>query len=134
MAKFEFSGLDEYIARLNELGINIEGACKRAVYPAAGMVIEAIKDNTPVNTGGLKAATVLRTFQNDDGYIYTQVAFDGYDENGHPNAVKARVLESGSSTRRKHPFIRPAVNRVKDAAERMIAQEFDKIIDEQMNK
>lgn len=133
LAKFEAQGLDEYIAKLRDLGANIEGSCKRAVYPAAGLVIEAIKANTPVDTGGLRDSAVLRTFVNDNGYVYTQVAFDGYDERGHPNPVKARVLESGSSTRQKHPFIRPAVNRVKAQAEAMIADEFVKICEEKMN-
>lgn len=133
MAKIEFQGLDEYISKLAKLGADVEGMCKRAVYPAAGIVIEAIKQNTPVNTGGLRDSAALVTFKNENGYIYTQVVFDGYDENGHPNPVKARVLESGSSTRQKHPFIRPAVNRVKLAAEAMIAAEFEKICDEKMN-
>lgn len=134
MAKIKFEGLDEYIAKLSKLGVDVEGTIKRAVYPAAGMVIEEIKANTPVNTGGLRDSAALTTYRNDDGYIYTEVVFDGYDENGHPNPVKARVLESGSSTRQKHPFIRPAVNRVMRAAEFMIETEFNKICEEKMNK
>ena len=134
MAKIQMEGLDEYIAKLTALGTGVEGAIKRAVYPAAGMVIEAIKDSTPVDTGGLRDSAALRTYRNENGFVYTQVTFDGYDENGHPNPVKARVLESGSSTRKKQPFIRPAVNRVKAKAEAMIAAEFEKIIDEKMNK
>lgn len=133
MAKIEMEGLDEYMKKLSDLGASVEGSIKRAVYPAAGMVIEAIKANTPVNTGGLRDSAALRTFKNDSGFIYTQVTFDGYDERGNPNPVKARVLESGSSTRQKHPFIRPAVNRVKLAAEFMIEQEFVKICEEKMN-
>lgn len=132
MAKIEMEGLDDYMKKLSDLGASVEGSIKRAVYPAAGMVIEAIKANTPVDTGGLRDSAALRTFRNDAGYVYTQVTFDGYDERGNPNPVKARVLESGSSTRKKHPFIRPAVNRVKLAAEFMIEQEFVKICEEKM--
>jgi len=134
MAKILMEGLDDYVKRLKNLGASVEGAIKRAVYPAAGMVIEAIKDNTPVDTGGLRDSAALRTFRNDDGFIYTEVTFSGYDEKGHPNPVKARVLESGSSTRQKHPFIRPAVNRVKGAAEFEIERNLNNIIDEMMNK
>lgn len=132
MAKIEMQGLDDYINRLREMGASVEGSIKRAVYPAAGMVIEAIKANTPADTGGLRESAALRTFKNDNGFVYTQVTFDGYDELGHPNPVKARVLESGSSTRQKHPFIRPAVNRVKAQAEAMIAAEFEAICEEKM--
>ena len=133
MAKIQMEGLDDYMKRLKDLGASVEGSIKRAVYPAAGMVIEAIKANTPVDTGGLRNSAALRTFQNENGFVYTEVTFEGYDERGHPNPVKARVLESGSSTRQKHPFIRPAVNRVKAQAEAMIADEFVKICEEKMN-
>ena len=134
MAKIQMEGLDEYMKRLREMGASVEGSIKRAVYPAAGMVIEAIKANTPVDSGDLRDSAALRVFKNDNGFVYTQVTFEGYDEKGHPNPVKARVLESGSSTRQKHPFIRPAVNRVKAQAEAMIAAEFEKICDEKMNQ
>jgi len=134
MATIEFEGIDEYIKKLQALGDDIEGSCKRAIYPAAGLVIEAIKANTPTDgtAGGLRDSMALRTFKSEDGYIHTEVAFEGVDEKGHPNAVKARVLESGSSTRQKHPFIRPALNQVKKQAEAIIAAEFEKICEEKM--
>ena len=134
MATFKADGLDEYMSKLKAMGASVEGSIKRAVYPAAGMVIEAIKANTPTDgaANGLRDSAALRTFKNENGYVYTEVTFDGYDERGHPNPVKARVLESGSSTRQKHPFIRPAVNRVKAQAEAMIASEFEKICEEKM--
>ena len=39
MAKIKMEGLDDYIKQLTELGESVEGSIKRAVYPAAGMVI-----------------------------------------------------------------------------------------------
>lgn len=134
MATIKLEGMDEYVKKLTALGANVEGSIKRAVYPAAGMVIEEIKRNCPEDSGDLKRSMALVKYQNDDGYIYTQVVFDGYDHKGVPNALKANVLESGSSTRKKQPFIRPAVNRVKLAAELMIANEFEKICEEKMNQ
>ena len=136
MAKIEMAGLDDYRAKLMSLGANIEGVCKEAVYPAAGMVIEAIKENTPVDSpedaNNLRNSAALKNFENDDGYIYTAVYFSGYDENGTPNPVKARVLESGSSTRRKHPFIRPAVNSIRQAALIEIEKNFNAICERKM--
>lgn len=133
MATIKLQGMDEYVRKLTKLGDNVEGSIKRAVYPAAGMVIEEIKNNCPVDSGDLRDSMALIHFENKDGYVYTQVVFDGYDRKGVPNALKANVLESGSSTRQKHPFIRQAVNRVKLAAEAIIANEFDKICNEKMN-
>ena len=134
MAKIDFRGIDEYAKQLAALGADAEGICKYAVYDAAGMVIEAIKANTPTDTGDLRQSAALTPFKNDKGFIYTQVVFDGYDSKGAPNALKANALESGTSTRAKQPFIRPAVNRVKSAAEFSIDMALNKKINEIMNK
>lgn len=133
MAKIEFEGLAEYEKKLRSLGVNIEGFCKQAVYPAAGLVIEEIKRSCPVDTGALRDSAALTKFEDKDGYIFTQVTFNGVDDNGHPNPVKARALESGTSKQRKRPFIRPAFNRVKRTAENMIEAEFIRITEEYMN-
>lgn len=134
MAKIEFAGLDEYMGKIRALGLGVEGFIKQAVYPAAGMVIEEIKRSTPVSDGGgdLRDSEILIKFQNDAGYIYTQIVFDGYDRNGVPNALKANALESGTSKMQKQPFIRPAVNRIKGAAQIEIERQFNEIINKKM--
>lgn len=132
MAKIKMEGLDEYRDKINQLGLRAEGVCKYAVYPGAAIVIDAVKANTPVDTGDLRNSTFLKVFKNKNGYIYTQIGWDGYDRNGTPNALKANVLESGTSKRQKHPFIRQAVNRVKKAAEFAIATALDEKINEIM--
>lgn len=134
MATIEFKGIDVYAKRLAELGQAAEGICKYAIYDAAGIVVEAIKQNTPVDTGDLKDSVGLTDMKNKDGFIYTQVAFAGYDRGGTANQLKARVLESGRSGQYKHPFIRPAVNRVKKQAESSIEFALDKKLYEHMNK
>ena len=134
MATIEFKGIDAYMKLLASLGPAAEGICKYAIYDAAGVVVEAIKQNTPVDTGDLKKSVGLANMQNKDGFIYTKVVFDGYDQKGTPNSIKARVLESGSSTRQKKPFIRPAVNRVKKQAEQLIETNLDIKLNEIMNK
>lgn len=132
MAKIEFKGIEEYSKKLAQLGAAAEGVCKYAVYDAAGMVIEAIKDNTPEDTGDMKNSLKLSNFRNDNGYIYTKVFFDGYDRKGVPNALKANAIESGTSRMPKHPFVRPAVNRVKKAAEFSIETALNKKLEELM--
>lgn len=132
MAKITFDGVDEYLKQIERLGRNPEGLIKYAVYDAAGIVCDAIKANTPEDSGDLKNSVGLAEFRDKDGFIYTEVTFSGYDSRGVPNVLKARVLESGSSTRQKHPFIRPAVNRVKAAAEYSIEMNLNKKIDEIM--
>lgn len=130
----ELRGIEEYRKKILALGVNLDGICRYAIYPAADIVIDAIKANTPVNTGDLRKSAKLYKFQHKEGFVYTGVFFDGYDERGVPNPIKARVLESGSSTRKKHPFIRPAVNRVKKAAEFAMDKALNEKISQIMEK
>ena len=132
MAKIEFPGFDIYVKQLRQLSDDIEGIIKYASYDAAGMVADAIKANTPVDSGDLRSSLALSPYRNDAGFINTKVMFDGYDHRGVPNAIKARVLESGNSTHRKHPFILPAVNRVKSSAIKSMEDQLDKKINELM--
>ena len=119
MAKIEFKGIEEYEKQLRELGAGAEGVCKYAIYEAAGIVADAIRANTPESEGGgdLKNSIALTPMRNDNGFVNTKVVFAGEDRKGVSNAWKARWLESGRSKQPKHQFVRPAVNRVKRAAE-----------------
>lgn len=165
MATIEFSGVDEYISKLKDLGANVTGAIKQAVYPAADIVADEVRRSvealpeiskgdaivgwktstpadgvTPEQKKGLLQGLYLKKFQNEDGFIYTELGFTGYNEvktsaypQGQANAMIARAIESGSSARTKKPFIRPAVNRVKGAAETEIEVQFNRICQKIMN-
>lgn len=72
------------------------------------------------------------------GFVHTKAGFDGYGSyptaaypGGIPNQMLARAVESGSSVREKHPFVRPAINAARKAAieamEKVIAEETEKI-------
>lgn len=105
---------------------------------------EAVADwrqQTPVDgitkkqkDGLLDGLYLLRMVEEDDG-VYTKIGFNGYNDvrtkaypKGQPNAMIARAVESGSSARRKTPFVRPAVNRVKDRAIQRMADKVDEQI------
>lgn len=136
--KFKVEGLDEYIKQLDELGAETESIIKQAIYPAAGMVAEAIKRETPVDTGDLRDSVTIKRMKTDDnGYISTDVTFTGTDRKGVPNAVKARVIESGRSDqpeRRPDPFVKRACSRVNLAVTAEMARVFEEKINEIMNK
>ena len=142
MAKIEFQWGD-YRDRLQRLDVSIDGIIKRSVYPAAGLLIETIKANTPVahpdDPDNLRESMALKKFENEDGFVYTAVMFEGYDSRGVANSLKARALESGRSSPSggitgKHPFVRPAINKVKAQLMAMIEENLNKSIDELMNK
>lgn len=134
MAQIEFKGIDKYSQALAELGKAAEGIIKASVYEGAAVVIEAVKAARPVDTGDLRDSIGLSAMQNKNGYIHTKLGFSGLDRKGVPNALKARVIESGRSDINfpKRPFVRPAVKAVKTRAEGVMETELDKRINDYM--
>lgn len=139
MAKIEFKGIDNYRAILKELSFKAEDILKASVYEGAAVVVEAVKSAVPVSqsvsAGDLRDSVGLSSMRNDNGYINTKLGFDGYDSKGVPNAVKARVLESGRSdvaNYPKHPFVRQATRAVQARAVGVMETELDRRIDDYM--
>ena len=71
-----------------------------------------------------------------DGNTNTKIGFDGYGKiptkkypKGVPNQLLARAVESGSSVRKKTPFIRKAVNKAKKLAEAEMQKKLDEKIE-----
>lgn len=138
MAKFQLKGLQQYVEKLAvlESPSAVAKIIKYAVWPGAGIVADSIKAATPVGKiegGDLRDSMYLTSFKDDNGYIYTQVKWDGFDHNNTPNALKANVLETGRSDGKgKHPFIHAAVKRVQKQAEAEIKKALLEKIDQIM--
>lgn len=137
MARITFKGLDSYVKKLSALSEDTDKVCGRAVYEGAGIVADAVKSgirSLPQKTGvtkkGLEEGFGISKLQEDNGYWNVKLGFDGYNSNGVPNALMARVMESGTSKVPKHPFVRPAVNRSKAQAESKMAS----VLDEEIKK
>ena len=71
-----------------------------------------------------------------NGNTNTKIGFDGYGKiptkkypKGVPNQLLARAVESGSSVRKKTPFIRKAVNKSKKLAEAEMQKKLDEKIE-----
>ena len=140
MARMTFKARDDYALKLSALGAGSVDVAKKAIYQAAEIVTDKIRENLEANlsgsvqsTGALAASlgiTPIRTDKN--GIINAKIGFDGYDGKGVPNQLKARVMESGSSRVQKRPFVRPAVNATKktavEAMQKVINEEAEKIM------
>lgn len=140
MAKISFPGLKEYELRLSRLGSKTKEIAGKAVYAGAGIVANEIKKGIaglPARTGvtkqGLEEGFGISPLQNEDGYLNVKAGFDGYNKNGVPNVLMARVFENGTSRIPKRPFVRPAVNRAKKPAEAKMAEVIDAEIETWMN-
>lgn len=157
MANIVFDGLEKYIKQLEDLGDKSHDMMKEAVYPAAGFMIEKIKDkieslpSTDVRYSnfqrkmhhqqkkGLLQSIGLAKMQDTEFGVNTKIGFDGYNvlkskkyPDGQPNVMIARVVESGSTYQKKQPFIRPTINAYKKEAEKMIEKNLDEKIKEVM--
>lgn len=141
MAKITFPGLADYERQLSSLFKNTDRIVGAAIYAGADIVADAIKRNIgtlPQKTGvtkrGLEDGFGIAPLQEDRGYLNVKLGFDGYNENGVANVLMARVFESGTSTVPKHPFVRPAVNATRKAAEAKMAEVLDAEIKKLMNE
>lgn len=124
MAKMTIRGLDEYALKLSKLGTDAPKIAKKVVMAGANPVADEIRRNLEKNLSGSKYSTgdLLDSFGiappgvDRQGNTNTKIGFEGYDRKGVPNALKARAMESGTSTQPKRPFVRPAVSKMKKKA------------------
>lgn len=158
MARIRFRGLEEYELMLSRLRSRTEEIAGKAIYEGAKIVADAVKENiealpitrnqrgTPENPidgitlkqkQGLIDSFGITPMKLEDGVYNVKLGFDGYNDvegeywvNGQPNQMIARAVESGTSFRKKHPFVRPAVAATRHQAEAKMAQ----VIDEEIEK
>lgn len=141
MARFKCTGIGLYVDQLQKLGKSTVSVMKMGTYDGAAVVADEVRSrlrsairHPDDSTGDLEDSMYLATMVDENGYIYTEVGFAGYDRNHVPNILKARAMESGTSKQRKTPFIRPAFNAAKEkcmaAMQKTVDDEIKKIMGE----
>ena len=155
---WRMTGMEDYVTYVERLAENSEEILGEAVYEMAKIVADKVRSNlqalptvpNSANIGTYKKgysrlsdkekAGLLESFgispmENDSGYINVKLGFSGYNDvetrkypMGQPNALIARITESGSSYRKKTPFIRPAVRATKKTAEQAGQVKIDECI------
>ena len=152
------NGLNRYIEYLQKINVVTDEAIGEAVYEMAKVVADKVRSSIqalPTVSNEANIATYKKGYsrlsdkekqglldgfgisplQEDSGFVNVKLGFDGYNSvktekypQGQPNALIARVTESGSSYREKTPFMRPAVNASKKPAEAAGRAKFDERI------
>ena len=145
MARLTYTGVEELNNKISALGENAEAIAKAGLFAGAGAVADALRQavNTiPVDTDethpfsdplyvitqddreDLANAVGIAHFETAKGKVTTSISFNGYARrtekkfpNGVPLPMIARSIESGSSVRKKYPFVRRTANRVRQAAQ-----------------
>ena len=154
MASWKFEGLDEYLRQLERLQGSSDQAIGKAIYEGAGVVAKACaaaikalpvsnqhdsNGITSVQKAGLIEGFGISHAQTDGYYRNVKLGFDGYNgqkthkyPNGQPNSMIARSINSGSSYRRKNPFMDKATALSKGACEatmqRVIETEIQNVV------
>lgn len=151
-------GLNRYIEYLQKINAVTDEVIGEAVYEMAKVVADSVRASIqalPTVSNEANIATYKKGYsrlsdkekqglldgfgisplQEDSGFVNVKLGFDGYNNvktkkypQGQPNALIARVTESGSSYREKTPFMRPAVNASKKPAEAAGRAKFDERI------
>lgn len=150
--RMTYHGADELADKLMLLGEHGTSIAKAALYDGAAVVADAIHSavgSLPSVTTrpfdgvsdsdreDLAAGIGIAKFAESADSVDTAISFNGYARrtearypNGVPLAMIARSLESGSSLRQKHPFVRPAAQGAKAAALAAMAKKAE----EEVNK
>lgn len=96
---------------------------------------------TPAQAEDLKKGFGIATFNHDGLAWNTKTGFNGYNRiktkkypNGQPNAMIARSLESGTSIRKKTPFVAPTVRAGRKETEKAMEKAVDEKVKEIMNE
>ena len=148
--------INSYLSMLKKMQVNSDEIIRRAIYPAAGIMADAIKkevDNLPIvspkergtekkgitskQKEGLQDSLGISPMKERDGVISAKIGFDGYNSvktkkfpNGQPNAMIARSINSGTSFREKTQFMDKAIRKNRKKVEK----EIEKQLDEQIKK
>lgn len=151
--KYVGFGLEEYIAKLEHLGTKSPHICGRAVYEGAKIVADSIRANinklpvenskkwsednkatgiTAVQKAGLQEGFGVAKMRQDGGSFNVRAGFHDYNAQqtkkypkGQPNAMIAAAVEGGTSFRKRHPFVAPAIRKSRGAAESKMKEVFE---------
>lgn len=142
MAKFEIVGVSEYIQQLDKLRLATKDAIiGKTVYAGAEVMADAVREAisalpegregeaifgtvTPAQKRGLLDGFGISPMDDDDGFVNVKLGFAGYNSvktrkypKGQPNAMIARAVNSGTTSRKKTRFIDKTVNAKRKATE-----------------
>lgn len=160
LIKIKFTGLDEYINKIEQLSGNAKIYVGKAIYDGAKVVADNTKkaleslptDDSKTEVGEQRKS--IRTLQKkgliesfgiapervDGGsFLNVKTGFDGYNKLitprwpiGQPNAMIARSLESGTSFMPKNRVISRATNASKDECLKAMEKSLKRSIEEIM--
>ena len=153
MAKLKFGGLNDYVLELEKLSNRSRECIGEAIYEGAAVIADAVRkeiqalpvDNRIVRKGemlngvsqlqkdGLLDGFGIAPIRDDGDYRHVKLGFTGYNKlrsnnfpSGQPNALIARSVNTGTSFRKRIPFVDNTVRQKKKECEDKMRETFDK--------
>lgn len=122
-AKFNISGVDEFFAKIESIGKNVDEACKKAIDSALPIVQKAMKEGAERHRDTGEVVNALETIEakQQGDYIFGLV---GIDFEKHPEAFEGVFQEygDGHTPEFPDPFVRPAVDENRKEINKTIKQ------------
>jgi HK97 gp10 family phage protein len=125
-ARFELKGLDEYLARVQTAGNNVDDAVAEAVKESAKPILKDIEEwaNKHKLTGATEKGVDLSDVQKEGNQTFVDV---GINTEKSPGAWHAVFVEYGTPTQAADPGIRKAFSdnksKVKKIQKEVLARE-----------
>ena len=141
MASIKFSGMDEFMQRIQKIDQRTIPIVKMSVFEGAAVVVAAVENSIQNSVSGrlpipLAKGLGVSRMRVNGRRVNVLVGFDGYYENHEGRTVPipylARMVESGTSTIQKQPFMRPAIEAAESAALAAMEAKFNEEIDKMM--
>lgn len=157
--KAEFEGFDGFTKQLQDLSSDsvIKDVTGKMLYEGAAVIADRIRANIkalPISSGygsqkhkldgvtqaqksGLLSGFGISKVKKKGDVYDLHIGFDGYNSQrtkkfpqGQPNILIARSVEGGTSFRRPHPFVQPAIRSSLTEAYNRMNKAFDEAIQE----
>ena len=161
MARMEIKGIEEYALKLSKLGKNTEAVAGKAVYAAAGIVADAIKENisalpevaevenlkayrkggksgiTKRQKKGLMSSFGISKMQKDKGVYNVKLGFDGYNEiktRKYPTGQPNQLIARVIENGSTHMDKHPFIRPALNQSRKAAKEAMQKVIDEETAK
>jgi HK97 gp10 family phage protein len=112
---FKLSGLEEYLEKIQQAGVDIDEAVDRALVAGAGVILAGMKKRVPKRTGNLESHLTMTEPRRDGNVHYIDLGLLGADAK---TARYGMVQEYGSTHDQAQPYIRSSFDMDKAAARR----------------
>lgn len=141
MAKADIQMPEEFLKRLSQLGDKTDDICERVLEAGGEVVLARVKSNLSAvvgsktqfdsrSTGELERSLGLTPVKVDkDGNHNIKIGFAEPRSDGGSNAKIANIIEYGKSGQPAKPFLKPAKNASKSAAQDAMKQKFQEEVD-----